>query len=105
MTEVNNKLFVSHIGVNRINLGGNDVKRYSSLPNTKLVQRSFYVGESEKINTILIVEFEEEEDMLSFVQKLIDQGTPFTDNPKSTAYMEAISLKEEGKLHGEILGC
>ncbi len=105
MMEANTKLFVSHIGVNRINLGGHDVKRYSSLPNTKLDQRSFYVNKSEKIKTTLIVEFGDEDEMLSFVQKLIDRGTPFTDNPKSTAYMEAISLKKQRKLHGEIFGC
>lgn len=105
MTTLKADVFVSHIGLNRVNLGGNDVDYYVSLPNTEVVDREIVIKGSEKLIRTVILNFESKEEMVDFLQKLVDLGIRFTDNEKSLAYMEASRLKEQGDLKGAILGC
>jgi len=98
-------IYVSHIGINRINLGGKDVEKYGSLPNTELVSRSISYKGKERLVKTIVMYFENDNEMVNFLQEIIDLGIGFTDNNKSIVYSEACRLKSGGILKGEILGC
>ncbi|MCP4429599.1 MAG: hypothetical protein GY806_01345 [Gammaproteobacteria bacterium] len=105
MTRLPTDIFVSHIGINRINLGGIDIDYYETLPNTEVVDRKVFAYGVEKLVRTVIMRFQNEKEMIGFLQNLVNSGIGFTDNEKSVAYKEACSLKNRGALKGKILGC
>lgn len=97
--------YVSHIGFNTLNLGGSNVERFLTMDNVEISERQVNFQGTVKVVRTLVATFCDESEMLRFLQKLVDEGVPFTDDPKSVAYLEASNYRKEGKLHGEIIGC
>ena len=52
-------IYVSHVGLNKINLGGRDVLEYSSLPKSQIIGRDVFAGKKKKKIKILIIQFDE----------------------------------------------
>ena len=105
MNDRSSNFHVSYLGIDRVNLGGNDIDQFLSMPNSELIERKIKIKGLMKIIRTVIVKFEDEKSLLEFLQRLIDQGVCFTDNYQSQAYMEACSLKDQGYLTGKIIGC
>ena len=103
MTNTKSGVYVTHIGIDRIYIRGEDATKYSELPNVKVNERSIEkCGEDTLIRTFIMY-FQNEREMIDFLQDFVDLDVPFTDDNKSTAYMTACDLKKQGKLKGEIL--
>ncbi len=105
MINLNSDIYVTHIGIDRINLRGKEVDKFSKLPNAEINERKLIIDGEEKFVRTVIVVFENESEKINILQKFVDGGVPFTDDYKSTAYVDACKLKEQGKLTGKILGC
>ncbi|MGF1719080.1 hypothetical protein L4D20_03440 [Vibrio kyushuensis] len=99
------ELYVSRVGILSVNLMGSHIDEYIHLPNTEVVRRKIRLNDREVTIRTLIVNFTSENENIAFLQNLVDKGAPFTDDYKSTSYMTACKLVDEGKLKGKILGC
>ncbi len=74
-------------------------------PKTEVAERKESAYGVEKLVRTVIMRFQNEKEMIGFLQNLVNSGIGFTDNEKSVAYKEACSLKNRGALKGKILGC
>ncbi len=105
MKNVSSDIYVTHIGNNRINFRGSGSEKFAKLSNAEINKRKTTNAGKEEIITTVILFFSNEGEMIKFLQKIINQDIPFTDNSKSTAYQYACALKKMGKLKGKIFGC
>ncbi len=91
-------LQVVSIGENSVGLLGDKTRDYLYLPNAELY--------STHVDERLSVSFPSEKEMMSFLQKLINEGVPFFDSDYPdgySAYFFAKELVQEGQLTGSVL--
>lgn len=105
MNDSSSNLHVSYLGVDCVNIRGADIDQFLSMPNSEINERKIKIKGSVRVIRTVIVRFDDETSLHNFLQKLIDLGVCFTDDYKSQAYVEACSLKEQGYLTGNIIGC
>ena len=85
------KIFVSHIGLDFINVGGEDRGRFSSLPGAAM--------ELER----LIIRCDTNEQRLEVLQLLIDKKTPFAATYKMDPARNVLLYKDRGEVSGDII--
>ena len=85
------KVFVGNIGLRSVTLCGQGCKKYLGLPHSKLIRKC------------TVIEFGEEDELIKFVQSLIDDAIPFESGYKSDPARDALYFRSKGKLRGNVV--
>ena len=105
MNRENLDIYVTLIGDKRINIRGKSAEKFLAHRCSEVIERKVKIGDKENTVRTIVMSFDDDEKMLELLQDFVNQGIPFCDDYKSTAYMDARALSDQGKLVGEILGC
>jgi hypothetical protein len=82
------KIYIAHIGVDSVTIGGSDCQRYANQA-------------SEVRHGFAVFDFKSQGELFAFLQQAVNNGWPFTDDVKSNAYRMICHLIEGKIIHGK----
>lgn len=83
-------LFIGNIGTKSLTLSGRYAERYKDMPCSRYVRNS------------VIIDFDDEDKMLSFLQKMIDEGVPALHSHRQEVDRDMNYFLQRGKIKGKV---
>jgi hypothetical protein len=82
-------IFIGNIGLKSLTLSGRYAERYKEIPGSRHVRNS------------VVIDFDDEDKMLSFLQKIIDEGVPALHSHRQEVDRDVKYFMELGKITGK----